>query len=116
MTDGSPALLYALVGVVLTGIGLWGVVVRRQLMVRLVAFNIVGAGIFLAFGGIASRRPDLGGDPVPLAMVLTGLVISLAATAVGAALVVRHAQLTGRVTLEEETPEDERRPDDAPRS
>jgi multicomponent Na+:H+ antiporter subunit C len=96
-------MLYALCGVALAGIGLWGVVVRRQLLVRLVAFNIVGAGIFLAFGGIAARRADLGADPVPLAMVLTGLVISLAATAVGAALIVRHAALTGRETLPEET-------------
>jgi len=36
-------------------------------------------------------------------MVLTGIVISLAATAVGAALAVRHAALIGRAVLPEET-------------
>jgi multicomponent Na+:H+ antiporter subunit C len=84
-------------------VGLWGVVARRHLLRRLVAFNVTGAGIFLLFGAVAYRRPDLGGDPVPQAMVLTGIVISLAATAVGAALVVRQAALTGRATLPEET-------------
>lgn len=104
MTGGEgSAVLYALCGIAIAAIGLFGVVFRRQLLARLVAFNVVGAGIFLVFGGLAGRRPDLGADPVPVAMVLTGLVISLAATAVGAALIVRHAALTGRATLPEET-------------
>jgi len=112
--DEASGILYALCGLAIAGIGLWGVIVRRHLVVRLVAFNVLGAGIFLVFGGIASRRPDLGPDPVPVAMVLTGLVISLAATAVGAALIVRHAALTGRATLPEETEREARAEDGRP--
>ncbi len=102
MTEASGWPVYAACGAVLVAIGLWGVVARRHLLRRLLAFNVTGAGIFLLFGALAARSPEAGADPVPQAMILTGIVISLAATAVGAALVVRHAALTGRARLPEE--------------
>lgn len=119
MTAPEGWLLYAAAGAALVGVGLWGVVARRHLLRRLLAFNVTGAGIFLLFGALAARRPTLGTDPVPQAMILTGLVISLAATAVGAALVVRHAALSGRATLPEEdegSPRDPPAPDEADRT
>jgi multicomponent Na+:H+ antiporter subunit C len=38
----------------------------------------------------------MGADPVPQALVITGLVVAFAATALGVALVVRLAQETSR--------------------
>ena len=58
---------------------------------RLLAINLVGNGVFLALILIARRLPD-GPDPVPHAMVLTGIVIAVSATAFGLALIRRQAR------------------------
>jgi multicomponent Na+:H+ antiporter subunit C len=96
--------LYGLTGAVLVGIGLWGLVARAHLLRRVLAFNVVGSGIFLVFGATAYRRPELGSDPVPQALIITGIVVALSATALVVALVVRHAGLGGGTTLPEDAP------------
>lgn len=98
----GAATLYGLCGAALIGIGLWGFVVRRALLRRLVAFNVVGSGIFLLFGATAWRRPELGADPVPQALIITGIVVALAATALVVALIIRHAELAGGAALPED--------------
>jgi multicomponent Na+:H+ antiporter subunit C len=96
--------LYGLTGAVLVGIGLWGLVARAHLLRRVLAFNVVGSGIFLVFGATAYRRPELGSDPVPQALIITGIVVALSATALVVALVVRHDALGGGTTLPEDAP------------
>jgi multicomponent Na+:H+ antiporter subunit C len=98
----SPATLYALCGAALIGIGLYGFIVQRPLLRRLVAFNVIGSGIFLLFGATGWRQPHLGADPVPQALIITGIVVALSATALMAALIVRLAALDGRDTLPED--------------
>lgn len=106
--DLAPnALLYALVGAALVGLGLYGTIARRHLMRRLIGFNVVGSGLFLVFGA-TGYRPDLGLDPVPQALIITGIVVALSATALVAALIARHAALTGRAGLPEEMPQEGR--------
>ncbi|MFN4089956.1 MAG: NADH-quinone oxidoreductase subunit K [Alphaproteobacteria bacterium] len=100
----DASMLYALCGAVLVGIGLYGFLVRRHLLRRLVAFNVTGSGIFLLFGATGYRVPALGADPVPQALIITGIVVALSATALVAALVVRYAALSAEATLPEETP------------
>ena len=106
MTGLSTAPRFALCGAALVGIGLYGLVTRRHLLRRLVAFNVIGSGIFLLFGATGARRPELGVDPVPQAMIITGIVVALSATALVAALIARHAQLTGRAALPEDMPDE----------
>ncbi|MEO1104983.1 MAG: NADH-quinone oxidoreductase subunit K [Pseudomonadota bacterium] len=102
MTGFGTGTIFAYCGAVLIGIGIYGFLVRRHMIRRLIAFNVIGSGIFLLFGATGARQPDLGVDPVPQALIITGLVVALAATALVVALVVRYAQLTGRATLPEE--------------
>lgn len=82
--------LYALTGASLIALGFYGFIVRRALIHRLIAFNVTGSGIFLLFGGAAY----IGGtvDPVPQALIITGIVVALALTAFAAALGVRLAR------------------------
>jgi multicomponent Na+:H+ antiporter subunit C len=68
----------------------------------LLALNVMGSGVFLVFVSLAKRAGSLA-DPVPHAMVLTGLVVSVSATALGLVLVGRVQRRYGRVEL----PEDE---------
>lgn len=75
----------------LMGIGLYGFCLCRHAVRRLLSINLFGNGVFLALILIARRLPD-GPDPVPHAMVLTGIVIAVSATAFGLALVRRQAR------------------------
>jgi multicomponent Na+:H+ antiporter subunit C len=44
-------------------------------------------------------------DPVPQAMVITGLVVAFAATALAVVLVLRMHQITGAATIAEDKPD-----------
>jgi multicomponent Na+:H+ antiporter subunit C len=88
LTDRS--VLYALTGAGLIALGFYGFIVRRALIHRLIAFNVIGSGIFLLFGGAAYFGGGV--DPVPQALIITGIVVALALTAFAAALGVRLAQ------------------------
>lgn len=96
----SSGLLYALCGALLFTLGLAGMLLRRQLLTRILGFNIVGSGVFLLLVGLAQR--DGQPDPVPQAMVLTGIVVSVAATALALALARRLLDLTGSMRLPRE--------------
>lgn len=80
----TPGLLYALAGAALFVLGLAGVILLEHVLRRILAFNLMGSGAFLVLVGLAQR--DGGVDPVPQAMVLTGIVVAVAATALALAL------------------------------
>lgn len=79
-------MLYAMVGVALFTIGLRGALLRRSLLGRILAINICGAGTFLVLVAIAYRGPDAAPDALPHALVLTGIVVAVSATALALAL------------------------------
>lgn len=87
------ATLYGLLGAALVGIGLFGVLVRAEPLLRILAFNLLGGGVFLVFGAVARRAAgaSLAADPVPQAIILTGIVVAFAATTLAVALVLRLA-------------------------
>jgi multicomponent Na+:H+ antiporter subunit C len=99
----STATLFGLCGAVLIGVGLYGLIVHPQPLRKIVAFNVLGGGVFLVFGVIARRGAGagFGGDPVPQALIITGLVVAFAAPALAAALVVPLARRTGTVPIAE---------------
>ncbi|MEW6677205.1 MAG: NADH-quinone oxidoreductase subunit K [Pseudomonadota bacterium] len=80
----TPGLIFALAGVGLFVLGLGGVILLAQSLRRILAFNLMGSGVFLVLVGLAQR--DGNPDPVPQAMVLTGIVVAVAATALALAL------------------------------
>ena len=88
------ATLYGFCAAVLVGLGLIGLIVHPQPLRKILAFNLIGGGVFLLFGAVARRgaAAGFGGDPVPQALVITGLVVAFAATALAVALLLR---LTG---------------------
>ena len=76
-------------------------IVQPHPLRKILAFNLIGGGVFLLFGVIARKgaAAGLGGDPVPQALVITGLVVAFAATTLTVALLLRLFQETGRTTL-----------------
>jgi len=98
----SAVVLYGFCSAMLVGMGLFGLVTHPQLLRKILAFNLVGSGVFLLFGVVARKgaAAGFGGDPVPQALVITGLVVAFAATALAVALLLRLFHETGRATLE----------------
>jgi multicomponent Na+:H+ antiporter subunit C len=95
--------LYALTGAALVGIGFFGLISARHLLRRVVGFNLIGSGLFV-FLGAAGARGDAA-DPVPQALIITGIVVALSASALAVGLVVAQARASGRATLPEEDEE-----------
>ena len=102
----SGATLLGLVAAALVGIGLYGVVVNPQPLRKILAFNVMGNGVFLLFGVVARRGaiPGLGGDPVPQALLITAIVVAFAATALAVTLLLRLHDETGSTTLASDPP------------
>ena len=98
----TPSTLAGLVGAALVGLGLYGLVLHPHPLRKLLAFNLIGSGVFLVFGIVARRgaAAGLSFDPVPQAMVITGIVVAFAASALAVALILRLYSETGRVTLD----------------
>lgn len=102
----SSATLFGYCGAVLVGLGLFGLVTNPEILRKILAFNVLGSGVFLLFGVIARRgaAAGLGADPVPQALVITGIVVAFSATAMAVALLVRLNKETGQVTMSSDDP------------
>jgi multicomponent Na+:H+ antiporter subunit C len=98
--------LFGLCASALIGIGLYGLIVNPHPLRKILAFNVIGSGMFLLTGSIARRGtvPGMGGDPVPHALLITGIVVAFSATALAIALLLRLFDVTGSVTLANDEP------------
>ena len=99
------SLLYSLVGIALLGMGLYRLVIDPHLVKKILALNISGAGVFLFLVAVANRTPGTVPDPIPHAMVLTGIVVAVSATAVALGLACRIQEIKGTAELSENEPE-----------
>ncbi|TYP73014.1 MULTISPECIES: NADH-quinone oxidoreductase subunit K [Nitrosomonas] len=93
----TGALIYACVGAVLFVCGVAGLILLPHLLRKILAFNIMGSGVFLMLVGLGQH--DNVPDPIPQAMVLTGIVVAVAATALALAFVRRLLYLTSKAQL-----------------
>ena len=97
----SAATLAGLTGALLVGLGLYGLLTQPDPLRKILAFNLLGSGVFLMFGIIARRgaAAGFGADPIPQALVITGVVIAFCATALALALLLRLFEVSGSTTL-----------------
>lgn len=93
----TPGLLYALTGALLFSIGAAGLIALSHVLRKILAFNVMGSGVFLVLVGLGQRAGTP--DPVPQAMVLTGIVVAVAATALALALMRRLGDLNSDMRL-----------------
>jgi multicomponent Na+:H+ antiporter subunit C len=76
---------YLIVGFAVFLIGLHGLLVLRDNLRRVIAVNLMGAGVFLVLVALATRTDPV--DPVLQALAVTGLVVAISATAFALRLV-----------------------------
>ncbi|MBS9402965.1 hypothetical protein KG088_04930 [Halomonas sp. TRM85114] len=96
-TSFSEALMVldlpTIVGLVIIGLGLWAFTRHRHLLRRLLAFNVLGSGVFLVLAGVTGPRIEA------QALILAGLIVALLGSLLGASLIRRLFLLDGRLAL-----------------
>ena len=87
----SAVTVFGLCAAAAVGLGLYGLITHPQPLRKIVAFNVLGNGVFLLFGVVGRRgaAAGFGNDPVPQALVITGIVVAFSATALAIALLLR---------------------------
>ena len=102
----SGVTVFGLCAAVAVGLGLYGLITNPQPLRKIIAFNLLGSGVFLLFGVVGRRgaAAGFGNDPVPQALVITGIVVAFAATALAIALLLRLFQTAGSATLRDGAP------------
>ena len=91
--------IYLLVGAALFTIGFYSLLAQAHLLRRIMALNVMGSGVFLVYIALGAQTAGPMPDPVPHAMVLTGIVVSVCATGLALALADRVQAATGQVEL-----------------
>ncbi len=88
----------------LIGIGLYGLIVNPQPLRKILSFNIIGTGVFLICAVIARRGAalEMGGDPVPQALLITAIVVAFSASALAVALLLRLFEVDGSTALDDD--------------
>jgi multicomponent Na+:H+ antiporter subunit C len=87
---------FVIAGFLLFLLGVHGLFVREHLLRKILAANIMGSGVFMVFLALGHDGTSAAPDPVPQAMVLTGIVVAVAFSAVAVVLAVRIQQTHGR--------------------
>lgn len=95
----TNAFLYALAGSGLFILGLHALVVHAHVLRKILAVNVMGSGVFLILVALAVRSGEAIVDPVPHAMVITGIVVAVSATALALALMLKLAEKSGQAVL-----------------
>jgi multicomponent Na+:H+ antiporter subunit C len=103
--------IFGICASLLIGLGLYGIIIQTRALRKLLAFNLVGTGVFLLFGVIGRRGAagGLEGDPVVFGLVITGIVVAFSATALAVAILIRLFEETGDDTLWDPPPDGEDR-------
>ena len=81
--------LYGISACLIMAFGLRAVLLSDSLLQRIIALNVMGSGVFMMLITIAYRGPDAAPDPIPHALVLTGIVVAVSATALALTLLRR---------------------------
>lgn len=92
--------LYTLCSILLFAIGLLGFLLTTDFIRKLLGVNVIGIAIFMLLLAVANTDPNAI-DPIPHAMVLTGIIVAAAGTALGLNLASKIAKFARLVQKEE---------------
>jgi len=105
---------FSITAAILFGIGLLNVMVQKNLIKKVVGFNIMDSAVFLLLASLGyvegSTAPIVGEgavdaaqyiNPIPSGLVLTGIVVSVSITAFSLALIQRIYKRYGTIELDE---------------
>ena len=102
-----------LTAMVLFSLGLYTVIMRRNLIKKIIGLNIMETSVFLLLvsigyleDGIApimieGATPSIMVNPIPQALILTGIVVAVSTTSLALALVVKLNKQYGTINADE---------------
>ena len=93
--------LYLLAGAALFVVGFHGLVSMPHLLKKILAVNTMSSGTALLLIAVAARTPGDVPDPIPHAMVLTGIVVAVCATGLALVLADRVQAVNGKAEIED---------------
>lgn len=96
--------VWILAAAAIFGISVYALIVRTHLLRQLLALKVMGSAAFLVLVVGAGTVNGLL-DGIPKALVLTGIVIAISAIGFALAVLVRLAEVTGSVELDEDDSE-----------
>ncbi|WP_223111578.1 NADH-quinone oxidoreductase subunit K [Billgrantia pellis] len=85
LAEGRASVALWSCGMGLLGLGLWAFALHRHLIRRLLGFNVIGTGIFLILVSLADETERAAAH----GLIITGLVVAMLGTALGALLIRR---------------------------
>lgn len=85
----TTAAIYLTTGLAVFIIGVVGLFWNRNLVRRALSLNFMATGVFLFLVALGRRDPMPFADPVPHALVLTGIVVAVSTTALLLVLICR---------------------------
>jgi multicomponent Na+:H+ antiporter subunit C len=88
----STTLFYLAIGIGLWLMGLHGLLATRQSIILVLAINIMSSGTFMVMVALATHSDPV--DPVLQALVVTGLVVAVSATALALRLAASRRRRT----------------------
>ena len=86
----TTAALYLSTGLIVFVLGTVGLFWHSNLVRRALSLNFMASGVFLFLVALGRRSPVPFADPIPHALVLTGIVVAVSATALLLVLVCRY--------------------------
>ena len=110
-------LIVTILGFVLLGVGLWGMLTRKNIIKIIIGFSIMDTGVHLiivSIGYLKGRTAPIINaavpqaeavrkvvDPIPSALVLTAIVIGLAVTALMLSYAVQMHRTSGSLSIDD---------------
>ena len=95
------AMIFAAGAVAVFCLSLYGLFTYGHLLRKILTLNIMASAVFLLLGGVARHGGETT-DPVPQAMVITGIVVAVAVTAFAVGLARRIHAISGHTHLPED--------------
>ena len=92
---------YGLVGVGLFCLGVYALIIYTHLLRKILALNVIGNGVFMVLVALAKSGAETRPDAVPHAMVITGIVVAVSATALALTLMLKLTDETGHPQLDD---------------
>jgi multicomponent Na+:H+ antiporter subunit C len=103
----QPPIIYALAAIALFCIGCYSLLTYSHLLRKILGVNVMGVGVFMLLIAKSYAGDGQQSDPVPQALVLTGIVVAVCATALALNLAVQLEAATHRADLVEEEEEED---------
>lgn len=93
--------IYAVSAGLLITLGVHAALTSQHLVRQILALNVASGGVFLLLISVAFRAGPGAADPVPQALILTGIVVAVCVSAFALAIARRVHTLSRRTALTE---------------